>query len=83
MKLDIQTKTEKTNFLGLLFFGNFMLSSALFLLLMIQFFYAPKYYAVTWTFMVLLSLVLAYFNLRYYRSQFKLKHLWQWLKQHP
>ncbi len=82
MKLEIQTKTEKRNFLGLLIISNFILSSLMFLLLMVQFFYAPKYAAVTWTFLVLLSLVIAYFNLRYFRVQFKLKHLWQWLKQH-
>ncbi|NCP67506.1 hypothetical protein GW756_02390 [bacterium] len=82
MKLDIQTKTEKTNFLGLLLFMNFVLGGILFFLLMIQFFYAPKYYAVTWTFMLLISLVVSYFNLRYFRAQFKVKHLWQWLKKH-
>lgn len=83
MKLDIQTKTEKMNFLGLLLLGNFLLSGILFLLLMIQFFYTPKYYALTWTFMLLISLVLAYFNLRYYRAQFKFKPLWQWFIKHP
>jgi glucan phosphoethanolaminetransferase (alkaline phosphatase superfamily) len=82
MKIDFQTKTEKNNFLGLLLVANFVFATLLFILLLLQFFYAPKYYAITWTFMILLSLAIAYFNLRYFRSQYKLKPLWSWLKNH-
>jgi len=82
MKLDIQTKTEKNNFLSLLIISNFLLGFAQFSLLLVQFFYAPKYYALTWTFLLLSAVVIAYFNLRFFRSQYKLKHLWTWLKKH-
>jgi len=82
MKLNLQTKTEKRNLLGLLLCFNFLGGSLQFLLLSIQFFYAPQYYAITWAFLVLISTLLAYFNLRYIRSNYQLKHLWQWLKNH-
>ena len=82
MKINFQTKIEKNNFLGLLLLANFIFATLLFFLLMLQFFYAPEYYALTWAFMVLISLLSAYFNLRYFRSQYKLKNLWSWLKNH-
>jgi hypothetical protein len=82
MKLELQTKTETTNYLSLLLLANFLLATLQFFLLMIQFFYSPQYTAVTWTFLVLLSVLIAYFNLRFFRSQYKLKHLWAWLKNH-
>jgi hypothetical protein len=83
MKLDIQTQTEKQSFTGLLLAFNFAMGALQFTLLLVQFFYSPQYYAMTWAFLVLTSLAVAYFNLRFFRQQFKLKSIWRWLKQHP
>ena len=83
MKLDIQTQNEKQNFIGLLLFGNFIFAALQFSLLLIQFFFSPKAFALTWAFLLLLTLVIAYTNLRLFRTQYKLKQIWKWLKQHP
>jgi|GEM_PF-5319126 len=82
MKLNIQTKTEKTNFVGLLVIGNFLAATICFLLLLMQFIYFPQYFGITWTFVLALNIGVAYFNLRYFRTQYRVKHLWEWLKNH-
>lgn len=82
MKLKLETKTEKQNLTGLLMAGNFIGSSICFLLLMIQFFYFPKYFGATWAFVLVIVMTLAWFNLKFFRSYFKWSTLWPWLKNH-
>lgn len=82
MKLNIQTKTEKNNFIGLLIAGNFLGTTTCFVLLILQFWYFPEFFALTWAFTLAVIIAMAYFNLRYFRALYNFKMLWQWLKNH-
>jgi len=80
--MDIQTKNEKQNFIGLLLSANLLGLSVSLALLLWQWFTFPQNFGTTWTFLVLIAASLVYLNYRSFRNQFNAKTLWQWLKNH-
>ena len=80
--MNLQTKTEKNNFLALLLFGNLTVGFISLGLLLVQFVFFPQYFGITWAFLVVSLSGLTYFNLRFFKTQHKISTLWQWLKNH-